>query len=212
MESLTPSLITISPKLRSKWLEKDLAATRKPLIWIIGHVPIKSFPDMDTGRKRHEGGSLTSNPAHLERFLQLLKQYHVKAFICGHTHNCSVTKVEGVWQADSGHARGAGDTGAPSTFLKFRIAGDRAWVDIYRERPQWRNVSTAQDCRAGLTGAQRSRKPPRKTTSARVTARKTALTTALRRKKATLIQLRLRRRAIQCSNTRQPTMISQPTR
>ena len=31
------------------------------------------------------------------------------------------------------------------------------------------------------------------------------LTTAFRRKKATLIQFRLRRRAIQCSSTRQPS-------
>ena len=31
-----------------------------------------------------------------------------------------------------GHARGAGDKGAPSTFLKFRISGEQTWVDIYR--------------------------------------------------------------------------------
>ena len=51
-----------------------------------------------------------------------------------------------------------------------------------------------------------------KTTSATVTIRKTALISALRRKKARLIQFKLRRRAIQCSSTRQPTMINQPTR
>jgi hypothetical protein len=120
------------PEAAFDWLEKDLAATRKPLIWVIGHVPIKSLPDMDTGRKRHEGGSLTTNPAHLERFLQLLKKYHVRAYICGHTHDCSVARVSDVWQADSGHARGGGDTGAPSTFLKFRVLGERTWVDVYR--------------------------------------------------------------------------------
>jgi hypothetical protein len=113
-------------------LEQDLAATRKPLIWVIGHVPIKSLPDMDTGRKRHESESLSKDPERLERFLQLLKQYRVRAYICGHTHDASVAKVKGVWQADSGHARGAGDKGAPSTFLKFRVAGERAWVDVYR--------------------------------------------------------------------------------
>ena len=120
------------PEATFDWLEKDLAATRKPLIWVIGHIPIKSLPDMDSGRNRHEGGSLTSNPAHKERFLQLLKKYHVRAYICGHTHNCSVARVEGIWQTDAGHARGAGDKGAPSTCLKFRIAGEKAWVDIYR--------------------------------------------------------------------------------
>lgn len=120
------------PEAAFEWLEEDLAATRKPLIWIIGHVPIKSLRDMDTGRLRHAGESLTTNKVHQERFLQLLKRYHVRAYICGHTHNCSVARVKGVWQADSGHARGAGDKGAPSTFLKFRIAEERAWVDIYR--------------------------------------------------------------------------------
>ena len=57
----------------------------------------------------------------------------------------------------------------------------------------------------------RSRNPPLKITSARVTTRKTMLIKALRRKKATLIQLRLRRRAIQCSKARQSAMITQPT-
>ncbi len=52
--------------------------------------------------------------------------------ICGHTHNASVTKVKGVWQLDSGHVRGAGDTNAPSTFLKVRVDGTRAAADVYR--------------------------------------------------------------------------------
>ena len=52
----------------------------------------------------------------------------------GHTHNAR-RQGPGVWQADSGHARGAGDKGAPSTFLKFRISGEQTWVDIYRGDP-----------------------------------------------------------------------------
>src|ERR1035437_393868 len=58
----------------------------------------------------------------------------------------------------------------------------------------------------------RSLNPPRNTTSATVTIKKTALTTALSRKNARLIQSRLRRRAIQCSSTRQPRIIIQPRR
>ncbi len=120
------------PNAAFNWLEQDLAATRKPLIWVMGHIPIQSLPDMDTGRDRHTGESLSKDPALLEQFLQLLKQYRVRAYSCGHTHGCSVARVKGVWQADAGHARGAGDKGAPSTFLKFRVSGERAWVDIYR--------------------------------------------------------------------------------
>jgi predicted phosphodiesterase len=90
---------------------------------------------MDTGRQRHENDSVSANAGHLERFIDLLKQYHVKAYICGHTHDSSVVKVKGIWQADSGHARGGGDKGAPSTFLKFRVSDVQAWVDVYRADP-----------------------------------------------------------------------------
>jgi len=120
------------PDAALAWLEADLAATKKPLIWVIGHKPIKTIPDMDSGRTRHGEDSVSADAAHRDRLVQLLKQYHVRAYICGHTHNTSVTKVDGVWQADSGHARGAGDPGAPSTFLKFHASSERAWVDIYR--------------------------------------------------------------------------------
>lgn len=115
-----------------KWLEDDLAATRQKHIFVIGHQPIQSLPDMETGRLRHQGESVSTNSAAAARFVSLLQQYKVRAYICGHTHNTSVEKVQGVWQADSGHARGAGDKGSPSTFLKFRVSGEQAWVDVYR--------------------------------------------------------------------------------
>ena len=114
------------------WLTNDLAATKQSLIFVAGHKPLKSFPDMDTHRSRHGEDSISANAAHREQFIEALRQYHVCAYICGHTHDCSIEKVEGVWQTDSGHARGAGDTGAPSTFLKFRISGSKGRVDVYR--------------------------------------------------------------------------------
>lgn len=120
------------PDAALAWLKADLAATRQPLIWVFGHKPIESLPDMDTGKISHKGESVTTNAARLEHFMQLLKEHRVRAYICGHTHKTSVAKVKGVWQADSGHSRGAGDKGTPSTFLRFRIAGLRTWVDVYR--------------------------------------------------------------------------------
>lgn len=114
------------------WLEADLAATKRRHVFVIGHQPIESLPDMDTGRLRHGGETVSTNSAAAARFVALLLQYKVRAYICGHTHNTSVAKVKGIWQADSGHARGAGDKGSPSTFLKFRVSGEQAWVDIYR--------------------------------------------------------------------------------
>lgn len=120
------------PDAALAWLKDDLAATRQPLIWVFGHKPIESLPDMDTGKVSHKGESVTTNADRLELFMQLLKEHHVRAYICGHTHKSSVAKVKGLWQADSGHSRGAGDKSAPSTFLRFRISGLRAWVDVYR--------------------------------------------------------------------------------
>lgn len=114
------------------WLKADLAATRQPLIWVFGHKPIESLPDMDNGKVSHQGESVTTNTARLDLFLNLLKEYHVRACICGHTHKTSVAKVKGVWQADSGHSRGGGDKTTPSTFLRFRVSSLRAWVDVYR--------------------------------------------------------------------------------
>jgi hypothetical protein len=115
------------------WIEEDLAAARKPFLWVIGHQPIESFPDMDGGRVRHGADSVSYDAVRAARFVELLKKYHVTAYICGHTHDTSVVKLKGgIWQCDSGHARGGGDKGSPSTFLKFRIVSNQPFVDIYR--------------------------------------------------------------------------------
>ena len=128
-----------------RWLEDDLAATKKPLVWVIGHQPIESLPDMDSGRMRHQGESVSFDPDRAARFVTLLKQHRVLAYICGHTHNASVTKLEGgLWQLDSGHGRGGGDTGSPSTFLKVRISAGQAWVDVYRADPTGMNYQLRQ--------------------------------------------------------------------
>jgi Calcineurin-like phosphoesterase len=121
------------------WLEQDLAANHQPLVWVISHKPLECLPDMDSGRQRHKGDSCVLDPVRREKFADLLKKYHTRALLCGHTHGCSVEKVHGVWQADSGHARGAGDPGAPSTFLKIRVSGEQTWVDIYRADPKGKN-------------------------------------------------------------------------
>lgn len=119
-----------------RWLEEELAAVTLPFIWVTGHQPLESLPDMDSGRVRHPGESVSADPDRAERFATLLRKFRVRAYLCGHTHNTSVVKLKtGIWQADSGHARGGGDAGSPSTFLKIRTAGDQAWVDIYRADP-----------------------------------------------------------------------------
>lgn len=125
-----------------KWIDDDLAATRKRFRWVIGHQPIESIPDMDSGRVRHDKDSVSYDPARAQRFVDLLKQHRVSAYICGHSHNTSVVKLKsGVWQADTGHARGGGDAGSPSSFLKFRIVGNEPLVEIYRADPSGREYT-----------------------------------------------------------------------
>jgi len=114
------------------WLGEDLSSTTKPFIFVVGHVPAHVFPDMTSGRMRHEGGGLEANAAHRDRFWKLLKDRHVTAYFCGHTHNASAKKIDGVWQLDSGEARGKGDTGAPSTFIKITVDKADCRYEYYR--------------------------------------------------------------------------------
>jgi predicted phosphodiesterase len=115
------------------WLATDLAATAKPFIFVMGHEPAYPRPDEDNGRLRHSGDSLDAYPEHRDRFWNLLKSEGGLAYITGHTHNYSTVKVNGVWQIDVGHARGNGDTGAPSTFVLIHVDGDTVTFDAYRQ-------------------------------------------------------------------------------
>ena len=89
-----------------EWLEADLAATDKERIFVFGHEPILAMPDMDNGRIRHQGDSLDENPENAFALHQLLLKHGVDAYVCGHTHNTSYAKINGLWQLDPGHARG----------------------------------------------------------------------------------------------------------
>jgi hypothetical protein len=89
-----------------EWLEADLAANTKRHVFVVGHEPLVAIPDMDNGRHRHQGDSLDENPESAFQFHQLMLRYDVTAYICGHSHGASVAKINGLWQLDSGHARG----------------------------------------------------------------------------------------------------------
>jgi len=115
------------------WLASDLAATNKEHIFVIGHEPAYPQPDADNGRTRHMWDSLNAYPANRDRFWNLLKNAGVIAYICGPTNNYSAVKIDGVWQIDSGHARGQADVGAPSTFLIIHVNGDSVEFNSYRD-------------------------------------------------------------------------------
>jgi len=103
------------------WLSADLKANTKPIVFVAGHEPAFPQPDQDTGRLRHATDSLNKYTTNRDRFWSLLKDKGVTAYLCGHTHNYSRVKIDGLWQLDAGHARGKGDPGAPSTFVKLWI-------------------------------------------------------------------------------------------
>lgn len=114
------------------WLKNDLENTAKPFIFVCGHEPILSIPDIDNGRHRYKGDNLDEYPDHNHRFQVLLRKHAVTAYICGHTHNFSAAKINGIWQIDAGHARGIGDRGSRSTFIKFSVGRKKCRVDVYR--------------------------------------------------------------------------------
>ncbi len=115
------------------WLAEDLADNDLPFIFVFGHEPAVSVPDLDNGRVRHRGSSLDKYAENNHRFWTLLREYQVVAYFCGHTHDASVTKINGVWQIDCGHARGNGDPGTRSTFVKVYVEPDGVRCVIFRQ-------------------------------------------------------------------------------
>jgi len=123
------------------WLKKDLENNKKEINFVIGHEPLVSMPDYDNGRMRHQGDNLDKYPENSFRFQQLLREHNVAAYFCGHTHNFSIATINGILQIDVGHARGKGDEGAQSTFLKVHVNTNSFSVDVYRSEPNYIDYS-----------------------------------------------------------------------
>ncbi len=105
-----------------EWLEQDLVLNQKKYIFVFGHEPIFSMPDMDSGRVRHFDNSLNKYMDNNVAFLQLLRKYEVIAYICGHSHNTSYANINGLWQLDTGHSRGLEGI-SPDVYVPEVISG-----------------------------------------------------------------------------------------
>ena len=127
----------IVPELM-KWLKEDLARNGKKYTFVFGHEPLVAIPDMDNGRIRHQGDSLDKYPKSSFQFYQLLCQFKVNAYFCGHTHNASVAKINDLWQIDVGHVRGLEAT-IPSLIIK-EISGN---IEAGRKKGQGEEESIA---------------------------------------------------------------------
>ncbi|MCD6579802.1 metallophosphoesterase, partial [bacterium] len=86
----------LSPE-QMMWLESDLRLNKGKLIFVSGHEPIFPF-------SKHIGSSLDTNKTFQERFLELLKEYKVKYYLCGHEHILNISKHGKLTQVISGGA------------------------------------------------------------------------------------------------------------
>ena len=115
-----------------QWLKTDLESTDKELIFVFGHEPAFPQADEKTGITSHYYESLDEYPQARDRFWQLLQDKGVEAYFCGHTHNYSAVKIDGVWQIESGQAMGTRAAPSPGTFLIVSVQGAAVTIDTYR--------------------------------------------------------------------------------
>jgi len=125
------------------WLKKDLEKNKKKNIFVFGHEPAYPMPDIENQRFRHVHDCLNQYPENRDRFVKLLEKYDVRAYIVGHTHNYSIVKINDLWHIDAGHARGDGDKGARSTFIRINVNGDKVTYDTYRINQETRKYELA---------------------------------------------------------------------
>jgi len=106
------------------WLVEDLSKNTQPAIFVIGHEP--AFPE-----NAHIGDSLDADRDERNRFWQLLSDYGVLAYICGHTHWFSTESVDGVLQIDVGNAGNPVHGEPHQTFVVFDVTADNVYIDVY---------------------------------------------------------------------------------
>lgn len=126
------------------WLEADLKKNKLKTVIVFGHEPAYPLPDKDSERLRHENDCLNQYPENRDRFVRLLSESNVKAYIFGHTHNYSVKNIEKVWHIDVGHSRGSGDPGARSTYVLVRVSKGKVTYETYRMDSEKQYVLTDQ--------------------------------------------------------------------
>jgi hypothetical protein len=118
----------VVPTLRD-WLEADLLANTRKWVFVVGHEPAYPQPDVHWGDARHVGDSLDQYPTNRDAFWTTTAAHHVAAYLTAHTHRYSRCLEEGVWQIDTGEARGAGKY---DTFLRVLVGNDQIAVHVYR--------------------------------------------------------------------------------
>jgi len=111
------------------WLAEDLAANTRPFVFVLGHEP--AFP-----YHRHVGDSLDKYPHNRDAFWQLMEDYGVQVYLCGHTHYYSKHQgdknhIGNVWQLDAGNA--GNNMGDGWTYFDIIVESDLATINVYRD-------------------------------------------------------------------------------
>ncbi|MDZ7331915.1 MAG: metallophosphoesterase [candidate division KSB1 bacterium] len=76
-----------------QWLEDQLKYNSYPFVFVIGHEP--AYPQ---SWQRNYGDCLDRSPEDRDRFWEILAQYQVTAYLCGHTHSYLKQYIQKVWQ------------------------------------------------------------------------------------------------------------------
>ena len=118
----------IPPELL-KWLEGNLKANRRPVVFVFGHEP--AYPQA----RRHAGSSLNFWPQNRDAFWKLLEARGVQAYICGHTHFYSRCRRPGgkVWQIDVGNAGRTSDPEEGKIFVDVTVSPTAVQYDVWRD-------------------------------------------------------------------------------
>ncbi len=111
------------------WLQADLLANNKKWVFVVGHEPAYPQPDMHWGDARHVGDSLDQYPGRRDAFWALLADNDVAAYLTAHTHRYSRYLQDGVWQIDTGQARGAARY---DTYERFLVGEEQVVLHVYR--------------------------------------------------------------------------------
>ena len=131
------------PDFLYNWLKDDLLKTKMENVLVIGHEPAYPLPDIENQRFRHVDDCLNQYPENRDRFVKLLQEKKVKAYVYGHTHNYIVVKINKLWHVDVGHSRGTGDPGARSTYLIMNVKGNLISYITYRLNGKTRSYEIA---------------------------------------------------------------------
>ena len=117
------------------WLEADLADSDAPIKLVFGHDP--AFPFF-----LHIGSSMDKYPEERDAFWELLSEYGVSAYFCGHEHAADHWYGDGVHQIITG---GAASITAFRHFLVIDADEEDVTVNVYEYDGDFREAYALSD-------------------------------------------------------------------